>query len=111
MNKAHKLLPDVSIIPKDTAGVLFAHGVPGFIGGLAGICATADYQDATRTHHPARPPARQPAAPSSSPPFPRCATFSPQGGGVVCVFVSIGQSMARPPAISSPTTRRPRPAV
>ncbi|ELR14200.1 ammonium transporter subfamily protein [Acanthamoeba castellanii str. Neff] len=48
MNKAHKLLPDVSIIPKDTAGVLFAHGVPGFIGGLAGICATADYQDATQ---------------------------------------------------------------
>lgn len=39
----------VSLIPKDTAGVLFAHGVPGFIGGLAGIAATADYKDKTGT--------------------------------------------------------------
>lgn len=49
-SKTFAFAPNISLIPKDTAGVLFAHGVPGFIGGIAGIAATADYKDAIRTH-------------------------------------------------------------
>jgi len=49
MNKAYSVPSGLSerltFIPRDTAGVLISHGVPGFIGAIAGISATADYKN------------------------------------------------------------------
>ncbi len=36
------------IVPRDTRGVLFAHGWPAFLGGLAGMIASGSYEDDVR---------------------------------------------------------------